>query len=150
MTRNLRGILLDVAEKHLRFSELPNRPMSREEAADLIPRLPLFAGLPDDFRTELLARFDLAEPAMVAGVDYLPTVFEAHGVCCDDQPAGLDKVWDVTGTAWMETPGAETEPGRWVRLNFDGTRFADSPEHTWGRLLDLRGPVSSVAPAGVR
>lgn len=71
MTRNLRNILLTVAERHLRFFE-DATPMSRELATALIPQLPLLVGLDDDFRAELLTRFNVAEPVMVAGRDYLP------------------------------------------------------------------------------
>ncbi len=71
MTDNLRDILLDVAERHLRFFE-DRAPMSREQAAAQIPQLPLLDGMPDDFYAELLERFDQAEPPMVAGKDFLP------------------------------------------------------------------------------
>lgn len=76
MTRNLIERLAELAERDLRTLARKG-VMSREAATAWLPQMEMYAGLGDDFRDAVLARFEPAEPAMVAGRDYLPI---EHGV----------------------------------------------------------------------
>lgn len=73
MTRNLLTRLAELAERDLR-TLTRNGVMSRELATAWLPRMEMYEDLGDDFRAAVLARFEPAEPLMVAGKDFLPAL----------------------------------------------------------------------------
>lgn len=124
-TTNMRRTLVSVAEHALRCWNVS----TRERATALLPQWPFVDGLDDDMRAEVLDRFPLDEPLMVAGKDFLaPAEFSPR------------EYRDKDGDLWLEY-----QPGVVKCIQRSGVRTI---AHAWPVQLDSAriayGPLVEV------